>query len=474
MLLVAALPTYRLPNGKAVVPISRPPAVSGLMLWFKATPGSKLLKVKLATCKADWAVAILLPPVPPLPMGNTPVKVRLPKPSKAMLPLALTAKVPLASGSVSVRAAVAVPVRWKLLVAVPPKYKSLKALALLPKLMEVEPGKSDVFIATDAKLESAVFAPPPAPPKQLPESVQILYVPAARDGNRKVVLAVGATKLIVVVFAPVVAVKVVAPVPCRLKAWVVAPMVKAPPGVMVNVPALCSKGVVTLVEKVGLFTVVILPVADNSTLPEAETASVPPAFGTVMVLEAVKVAGWKIALKPSAVPSKKLTLPRLDVLPTLRPVVPCSARLAKVGLLALAISWIVLMVPLAAEKLVALNWAMPFWVVEASLIVTVLELPVELASVKAPVKLSNEDTPAVPPPPPLVKQVGQVRLPAASKAIGPLALMAKVPLAPGIVIVLLLAGALGLNVMVLVLVAFVNTSCPLTLPAVPRVRPLLP
>src|SRR3954452_3240176 len=53
-----------------------------------------------------------------------------------------------------------------------------------------------------------------------------------------------------------------------------------------------------------------------------------------------------------------------------------------------------------------------------------------------PVRPLMSVTPAVPPPPPLVRQVGQVRLPAASRAKGPEAETATVPVALGIVIVL--------------------------------------
>src|SRR5579862_1036888 len=58
--------------------------------------------------------------------------------------------------------------------------------------------------------------------------------------------------------------------------------------------------------------------------------------------------------------------------------------------------------------------------------------------VKPPVRVLIELTPAVPPPPPLVRHVGQVKLPAASSLRGPLAETATVPLALGMVTVLLL------------------------------------
>ena len=56
-----------------------------------------------------------------------------------------------------------------------------------------------------------------------------------------------------------------------------------PPGVIANVPALCSKGVVTLVLNVTALVVVRSPVADSCKLPEALTATVPDASGSVMV-----------------------------------------------------------------------------------------------------------------------------------------------------------------------------------------------
>ena len=58
-------------------------------------------------------------------------------------------------------------------------------------------------------------------------------------------------------------------------------------------------------------------------------------------------------------------------------------------------------------------------------------------SAKLPLKELTDITPAVPPPPPLVKQVAQLRLPAASRPRGPLADTATVPDAFGKVMVLL-------------------------------------
>ena len=53
-------------------------------------------------------------------------------------------------------------------------------------------------------------------------------------------------------------------------------MVSDPPGVMVRAAALVSSGVVTLVLKVGLLDMVMLPRALSLRLPLALTARVPP------------------------------------------------------------------------------------------------------------------------------------------------------------------------------------------------------
>jgi hypothetical protein len=106
-----------------------------------------------------------------------------------------------------------------------------------------------------------------------------------------------------------------------------------------------------------------------------------------------------------------------------------------------AISWMVLTAPELTLKLVALKLARPFTALVASLMVMVVAeletLPADApCKVSAPVRLLTLETPAEPPPPPLVRQVGQVRLPAASRAIGPVAETATVPVAFGMVIVL--------------------------------------
>ena len=72
------------------------------------------------------------------------------------------ANVPLLSEMVKVRAALAVPVKLKLLVALPPRYKLRKGLALEPRSMLVEPASSEVLIATLVRLESEVLVPAPA------------------------------------------------------------------------------------------------------------------------------------------------------------------------------------------------------------------------------------------------------------------------------------------------------------------------
>jgi hypothetical protein len=106
-----------------------------------------------------------------------------------------------------------------------------------------------------------------------------------------------------------------------------------------------------------------------------------------------------------------------------------TLMLAKVGLEVVAISC-------GVEKVKVLP---------AGVIIIWLAVP---AKVMSPFKLLMCDTPPDPPPP-LVKQVGQVRLPAASRLSGPLALTATVPLALGIVTVwLATAGPANTRVLV--------------------------
>ena len=67
-----------------------------------------------------------------------------------------------------VRGAVAVPVNSKLLIVVPPRYKLLNGSVLDPKSMFAPLVNKLVLIATLVRLDSSIFAPPPAIPRQLP------------------------------------------------------------------------------------------------------------------------------------------------------------------------------------------------------------------------------------------------------------------------------------------------------------------
>ena len=107
----------------------------------------------------------------------------------------------------------------------------------------------------------------------------------------------------------------------------------------------------------------------------------------------------------------------------------------------MAIPWIVLTAPFVTVKLVELNEAKPLTVELASWIVIVPPAVMMLEAVMdvivmAPVWALTLETPELPPPP-VVKQVGQVKLPAESMAIGPVAETAMVPLAFGITMDLL-------------------------------------
>ena len=257
------------------------------------------------------------------------------------MPEAETASVPEASGKVKVRAAKAVPVNLKLLVPVPPRYRSRKGAALEPRSMLDEPESSDVLMATELRLDKAVFAPP-LPPKQLPLDVQTEYVPAASAGRFMVTLAVGVAKPKVVVKPPDVPVTTLAAVPCRVKTWLVAPAVKAAEGVIefkadVEVMSLLAPdaaapkllrapaAVPLLVPPLAIGkrpVKVISPVALRATFPLAETASVPPAFGMVIVRSALSVAGCKVLIKAEE-PSRNIAFPRTEAVPIVSPPLPC-------------------------------------------------------------------------------------------------------------------------------------------------------
>ena len=124
--------------------------------------------------------------------------------------------------------------------------------------------------------------------------------------------------------------------------------------------------------------------------------------------------------------------------------------------------WMVLAIPPATLKLVELNWAKPNWVVEAGLMVMVLEEVVTLLIDTMPVRLLMEVTP--PPAPPV--QVWKLRAPV------PL-VSRQSPLAPsavGRVKVVLAAVAPLCRVSILALVELLKLMDPLLVEAVPIVR----
>jgi hypothetical protein len=140
----------------------------------------------------------------------------------------------------------------------------------------------------------------------------------------------------VVVFPPLVAVSTLAAVPCKVKACPLAPTVRAPLGVMVlravvlvmspfapeaAAPRLL-RAVAALLALVPPLAIgnkpvkVMFPAESSAMLPEAETATVPEAFGKVIVLlEPAGVAKTKLFVKPLSV-AVSVVLP-----------LPCSVRL---------------------------------------------------------------------------------------------------------------------------------------------------
>lgn len=119
--------------------------------------------------------------------------------------------------------------------------------------------------------------------------------------------------------------------------------------------------------------------------------------------------------------------------------------------------------PLATLKLVALNWAIPFWLVEALLIVIVLPPVVALAMVTAPVRLLRLVTA-------VDKHVPKLNTPEPSVFKHWLAL----PSAVGKVKARLLPVTPLCRVSVLLLVLLANTTLPVALLPTPRVRPPAP
>ena len=149
----------------------------------------------------------------------------------------------------------------------------------------------------------------------------------------------------------------------------------------------------------------MLPLTSSVIKPLALTATVPLAFGSVIVL--FELAG--------AANSKELVIPPLVAVSFVLPL-PCKVKFwpvapatkaplgvivfvltpAKVGVALVAMSWTVLTAPAVTLKFPALKLAMPFAAVVASLIVIVLPAPEALAMLSAP----DRPFSVVTPPPP--------------------------------------------------------------------------
>jgi hypothetical protein len=163
----------------------------------------------------------------------------------------------------------------------------------------------------------------------------------------------------------------------------------------------------------------------------------------LMVVRAVRLV-MSLLMPLAAVP--RLVLAPAALVAPVPPLVTGRAvdkvRALKVGDEVVAMSCIVSTLPLVTVKLVELNEARPFiaavasWMVMVPPAVMILEAVME-AMVIAPVWLLMLETPVVPPLPPVVKQVGQDKLPRASMASGPAAETAIVPLAFGMTMDLL-------------------------------------
>lgn len=122
----------------------------------------------------------------------------------------------------------ATPVNLKLVVAVPPMYRSRNGAALLPKSMLVVPGSRLVLRLTETRLDRLVLAPPP-PPRQLPILRQTVPVEL---GIVMVALATGLAKTKLLVKAPLTELRLVVALPCNVRFWPVLPIVKLAPGVI--------------------------------------------------------------------------------------------------------------------------------------------------------------------------------------------------------------------------------------------------
>ena len=102
----------------------------------------------------------------------------------------------------------------------------------------------------------------------------------------------------------------------------------------------------------------------------------------------------------------------VPVVPRVRELAPVSELAAKVGLLVVAMFWMVLTAPDEVVKLVLLKLAIPLAAVVASLMVMVAPAPELLARVRAPVRPSRLLTP---PAPVQVPQAGAVPTPPDSR-----------------------------------------------------------
>lgn len=178
--------------------------------------------------------------------------------------------------------------------------------------------------------------------------------------------------------------------PCIKKLWLVAPTVRALVGVIV----LAVKVPVTVAPPLRLAA----PATANVPVKLAALEIVWPFTVPTTVIFPAGVTLKRLA--PFSCKSIRLPVPAALVLFTsnigLEAWLEVTVRRAKVGVAVVLISCAVLITPLAAEKFVLLNCAIPFWLVEASLRVIVPPEPLALATVTTPVWLLILVTPPLP------------------------------------------------------------------------------
>ena len=287
---------------KAKVPVALPIEVLAVPVVLMVAAPVKL--VPPATVRpplsVDKPVTPSVPPkaVAPVPTVRVLAPVTLVLPLKAAVPLTVR---PLAATDKPAKLGVAAVLMFWMVLMAPAVAVKLVLLKLAIPLAAVV--ASSIVTTVPAPVELDKVSAPERPSSEVtvepananPQFAELRRQTVPFSTGKLITLApLGAVKFRVVVLAPVPATILVEAPPSMLVVWLAAPRVKVP------------APFVTLV-KLGVLVMLTAPVADSARLPEAETANVPLAFGTVIALSAaVIVADEKTVLK-ALLPSRKIS-----------------------------------------------------------------------------------------------------------------------------------------------------------------------